>query len=151
MFPPSVTDRALNDAQLSAATHDSGPLLIVAGAGTGKTKTLVARLAHLIERGNPAQDCYAYLRTTITEAIAAGRFPPELCDPDLVAQVFMGGTHGIVSLHIARGKDPWVNWRPVEQRAQLLIEGLIRGLTVPPSVSPGHQASPRPDMMEDLT
>ncbi len=41
----------LNQAQLAAATHGDGPLLIVAGAGTGKTRTLVYRVAHLIERG----------------------------------------------------------------------------------------------------
>lgn len=41
----------LNPAQLAAATHRDGPLLIIAGAGTGKTRTLVYRVAHLIERG----------------------------------------------------------------------------------------------------
>ena len=41
----------LNEAQRKAATHPDGPLLIVAGAGTGKTRTLVYRVAHLIERG----------------------------------------------------------------------------------------------------
>jgi DNA helicase-2/ATP-dependent DNA helicase PcrA len=41
----------LNPEQLAAATHGDGPLLIVAGAGTGKTRTLVYRVAHLIDRG----------------------------------------------------------------------------------------------------
>jgi DNA helicase II / ATP-dependent DNA helicase PcrA len=41
----------LNPAQHAAATHGDGPLLIIAGAGTGKTRTLVHRVAHLIERG----------------------------------------------------------------------------------------------------
>ena len=43
----------LNPAQLLAVTHGAGPLLIVAGAGTGKTKTLVTRVAHLIGSGVP--------------------------------------------------------------------------------------------------
>jgi len=38
----------LNAAQLAAVTHTSGPLLIVAGAGTGKTTVLINRLAYLI-------------------------------------------------------------------------------------------------------
>ena len=38
----------LNQAQTEAATHIDGPLLILAGAGSGKTKTLTARLAYLI-------------------------------------------------------------------------------------------------------
>lgn len=41
----------LNPEQLAAATHGDGALLIIAGAGTGKTRTLVYRVAHLIERG----------------------------------------------------------------------------------------------------
>jgi len=41
----------LNSAQREAVLHEDGPLLIVAGAGTGKTRTLVARVAHLIHRG----------------------------------------------------------------------------------------------------
>ena len=51
--PAPVRDFAaeLNRSQATAATHGDGPLLIIAGAGTGKTRTLVYRVAHLIERG----------------------------------------------------------------------------------------------------
>lgn len=41
----------LNPQQREAATHGGGPLLIVAGAGTGKTATLAHRVAHLIASG----------------------------------------------------------------------------------------------------
>ncbi len=41
----------LNAEQAAAARHVDGPLLIIAGAGTGKTRTLVYRVAHLIDRG----------------------------------------------------------------------------------------------------
>ncbi|MEE8601166.1 ATP-dependent helicase [Euzebya tangerina] len=41
----------LNSAQLEAATHAGGPLLVLAGAGTGKTTTLAARVAWLVSRG----------------------------------------------------------------------------------------------------
>jgi DNA helicase II / ATP-dependent DNA helicase PcrA len=41
----------LNDAQYQAATAIEGALLIIAGAGTGKTRTLVYRVAHLIDQG----------------------------------------------------------------------------------------------------
>jgi len=43
--------KELNDAQYEAATSMEGPLLIIAGAGTGKTRTLVYRVAHLIDQG----------------------------------------------------------------------------------------------------
>lgn len=45
---------ALNAAQALAASHGDTPLLIVAGAGSGKTRTLIHRVAHLINRGVPA-------------------------------------------------------------------------------------------------
>src|SRR4051794_34070977 len=45
----------LNPEQARAATHGDGPLLIIAGAGTGKTRTLVYRVAHLIEKGVRAE------------------------------------------------------------------------------------------------
>ena len=41
----------LNPEQAAAAAYGDGPLLIVAGAGTGKTRTLVYRVAHLLARG----------------------------------------------------------------------------------------------------
>ncbi|MHB8618604.1 MAG: ATP-dependent helicase [Chloroflexota bacterium] len=44
-------ENALNDQQRRAAMFGDGPLLIIAGAGTGKTKTLAHRVAHLIGSG----------------------------------------------------------------------------------------------------
>ncbi|MFQ5540135.1 MAG: UvrD-helicase domain-containing protein, partial [Candidatus Binatia bacterium] len=42
--------RELNEGQYQAVTAIDGPLLVVAGAGTGKTRTLVYRVARLVER-----------------------------------------------------------------------------------------------------
>ena len=65
----------LNPAQYEAATTLDGPLLVVAGAGSGKTRTIVYRLARLIEEGVPPQQI---LLLTFTRK-AAGRLP--LCAP----------------------------------------------------------------------
>jgi DNA helicase-2/ATP-dependent DNA helicase PcrA len=43
--------KLLNDEQCEAATAGDGPLLVLAAAGTGKTRTLVYRVAYLVERG----------------------------------------------------------------------------------------------------
>src|SRR5690554_5878355 len=49
-------ENILNQTQVEAVMHDSGPSLIVAGAGTGKTRTLVYRVARLVESGvDPSQ------------------------------------------------------------------------------------------------
>ena len=59
----------LNEEQLGAVTHGDGPLLIVAGAGTGKTQVLTRRIAWLIatRRARPEQ----ILALTFTEKAAA--------------------------------------------------------------------------------
>ena len=43
--------KGLNDEQKEAALHTKGPLLIVAGAGAGKTKTITHRIVNLIKKG----------------------------------------------------------------------------------------------------
>jgi DNA helicase-2/ATP-dependent DNA helicase PcrA len=44
-------EKALNPRQAEAVLHGDGPLLVVAGAGTGKTRTLIYRVARLVELG----------------------------------------------------------------------------------------------------
>jgi len=48
---PAAATAALNPAQREAVYAPDGPILVIAGAGSGKTRTLVHRLAHLVERG----------------------------------------------------------------------------------------------------
>ncbi len=48
---PSPFAQGLNPDQLDAVVHENGPLLVVAGAGSGKTRVLTHRIAHLIHQG----------------------------------------------------------------------------------------------------
>jgi len=58
----------LNQQQYEAATHMKGPLMIVAGAGSGKTKVLTTRIAHLMANG---VDSFNILALTFTNKAAA--------------------------------------------------------------------------------
>lgn len=80
---------------------------------------------------DPEQDAYAFLRSAVREAMAAGKFLPEHRDPELLAQVLWSGVHGIASLQITHGDDPWITWRSLDRRSRTMCESMLRGLLNP--------------------
>jgi DNA helicase II / ATP-dependent DNA helicase PcrA len=69
---PNASTTVLNAAQHRAVTFDGGHALILAGAGCGKTKTIIARCQHLISQGVPAHQIYVltFTRRSAAEIIA---------------------------------------------------------------------------------
>ena len=86
--------RGLNDLQRRAVDHDGGPLLIVAGAGTGKTRTLVSRLARLLDDGVAPE---RILLVTFSRRAAAEliRRAGQMTDPATSRRVEAGTFHSV--------------------------------------------------------
>jgi AcrR family transcriptional regulator len=78
--------------------------------------------------GNPEMDAYAFLKWAVQQAIDAGCFREELTDAELISQTLWASVHGVISLHIAKGCDPWVDWRPLRDRAAMMPDVTLRGL-----------------------
>src|SRR6266480_4393976 len=82
-------EQELNEAQLKAVMTTEGPLLIVAGAGTGKTRTLVYRVARLVEIGAKPE---SLLLLTFTRRAATSMLARAAALADARCQRVSGGT-----------------------------------------------------------
>ncbi len=158
----------INDRQREAVEHVGGPLLVLAGAGSGKTGTLAHRLARLLRRGaDPRRICLVtFSRRAAQELMSrAGR----LSDADAAGQVWGGTFHSVANrvlrLHGGRlGLDPGFSILDQSDVGELL--GLVRhdlGLhhNPPAGGHPGpgypvpiagaaHRRSPRPSTLASI-
>jgi DNA helicase-2/ATP-dependent DNA helicase PcrA len=94
----------LNPEQRRAATHTGGPLLILAGAGTGKTTTLCSRVAWLLSEGVPAERILllTFTRRASREMVQRARGLSERVAPGagrVVGGTFHSVAHRMVRLH----------------------------------------------------
>ncbi|UCE59094.1 MAG: ATP-dependent helicase [Phycisphaerales bacterium] len=86
----------LNDAQRRAVTHGLGPLLIIAGAGTGKTKTLASRVAYLIDQGTSPDRIMllTFTRRAAAEMISRAR---HITGQETAGKVWSGTFHSVAN------------------------------------------------------
>ena len=84
----------LNDAQRAAARHISGPLMVIAGAGSGKTRVLTYRIAHMIQNGI---DPFSILSLTFTNKAAKEMKEriANLMGEDNARNIWMGTFHSV--------------------------------------------------------
>ncbi len=88
---------SLNPPQRDAVTHPGGPLLVLAGAGSGKTRVLVYRIAHLIrERGLPPHRILAVTFTNKAAHEMRDRIDALLGGP-VARPIWIGTFHAICS------------------------------------------------------
>lgn len=95
----------LNAPQMDAAAHEAGPLLIFAGAGSGKTRTIIYRIANLVATHRVAP--YRILAVTFTNK-AAGEMRnrlEEMVGPEIARDLWVGTFHGTCAKFLRRYHD----------------------------------------------
>ncbi len=133
----------LNESQTKAVTTTEGPLLVVAGPGTGKTLTIVRRIAHLVRQGVRPEDILA-----VTFTNRAAREMKERTGAllgDAASNIFIGTFH-LLGLRIIRavrsanfvicGRDEQVEilksvMKGPAKKAQLMAERISRRKNIP--------------------
>jgi len=121
----------LNEAQKSAAMHTDGPLMVIAGAGSGKTRVLTYRIAYLIQRG---VDPFSILALTFTNKAAREMKSriAEVIGEGEARNIWMGTFHSIFA-RILRMECERINYLRNftiydTQDSRALIKDIIKGL-----------------------
>jgi DNA helicase-2/ATP-dependent DNA helicase PcrA len=136
----------LNPAQREAVTHGDGPLLIVAGAGTGKTKTLACRVAWLVSQGVPAERICLLTFTRRAAAEMIGR-AGHLTDPAAAGKVWGGTFHAVGNRLLrlyGRAIDLPSNFTVMDQSDTADLLNLIRNES---GLAKGDQRFPRKETL----
>ena len=94
----------LNEAQRSAVLHKEGPLIVIAGAGSGKTRVLTYRIAHLMQSG---VDSFQILALTFTNKAARemkSRIGPLVGESE-AKNLWMGTFHSVFARLLRQDAD----------------------------------------------
>ena len=87
--------KELNEAQQEAVLNHKGPALVIAGAGSGKTRVLTYRIAYLLSLGIPASRILALTFTNKAASAMKERIATHV-SPDLARSLWMGTFHSLL-------------------------------------------------------
>lgn len=138
----------LNAQQCAAATAAPGPALVIAGAGSGKTRTLTYRVAYLLENGISPQQI---LLLTFTNK-AAKEMLARVADllPD-VSQGIWGGTFHSIGNRILRRHAEAAGYKPgfsiMDREDQ---EDLLKLVFTSSGLDPKDKRYPKPEVLGDI-
>src|SRR3954462_2443396 len=121
---PVVLD-VLNRAQEAAVAHDDGPLVVVAGAGTGETHTLVRRFVRMVDEGVPPEHILALTFSPPAAADLRERIEATLEDPyeELHVETFRSCALRLLQDEaLEAGVDPFLSPVTPADRLALLLE-----------------------------
>jgi DNA helicase-2/ATP-dependent DNA helicase PcrA len=148
-FHPQIAyERELNPQQLAAVTAPPGPALIIAGAGSGKTRTLTYRVAYLLEQGIPPE---RILLLTFTNK-AAGEMMRRVADllgTQLLA--LWGGTFHSVGARILRANAEALGYRrdfTILDRDD--AKDLIKACVADAGIETKGTHFPKPDVLNEI-
>ena len=138
----------LNESQRAAVTALPGPALVIAGAGSGKTRTLTYRVAYLLEQGVPADRILLLTFTNKAAKEMMGRVT-DLIGRDMSA--LWGGTfHSIGHRVLRRHAEALGFTRSFTIQDREDSKGLITACIAEADIDVKATRFPKPDVLADI-
>ena len=138
----------LNDAQRAAVTALPGPALVIAGAGSGKTRTLTYRVAYLLEQGVPADRILLLTFTNKAAKEMMGRVT-DLIGQDM-SELWGGTFHSIGNRVLRRHAETLGFNRSFTIQDREDAKGLVNACIAEAEIDVKATRFPKPDVVGDI-
>ncbi len=145
-------DKLLNPEQLAAVMHPGGPMMIIAGAGSGKTRVLTYRIAKLLLDG---EDAFRILALTFTNKAAREMKEriAQVVGESEAQNIWMGTFHSVFAKILRREADrlgyPSSFTIYDQEDSQKLIRNIIKEMNLDPEIYKPKQIASRISIMKN--